>query len=79
MEKLLIFNDSKVDGRFKIINKPFQDKLYFGAQTKTRLELENIDKVDDPSVFSFDITQGVVERDSTKFNCIPDSVHFPKK
>ena len=76
MKKLFIFNDSLLDGRFKIINLPFQNKKYFGAQTVTKLERENLDKLDEPSVFSFDITRGVVKRDSTKFCCIPESVHF---
>ena len=50
-------NKSPVPAKWKIVYVPFPQKDYYGANTTTKTEKENLDKVDDPEVFSFDISE----------------------
>lgn len=50
-------NKSPVPAHWKIVYVPFPQKDYYGASTVTALEKENLDKLDDPEVFSFDVSE----------------------
>lgn len=54
---LWLTNKSPVPARWKISYVPFPQKDYYGANTITKLEKENLEKVDDPEVFSFDVSE----------------------
>lgn len=59
-EKILtiwLCNKSPVPAQWKIVYVPFQQKDYFGAATTTKLEKENLEKVDDPEVFNFEVSE----------------------
>ena len=54
---IYITNKSYVPGYWKMMYIPFPEKKYHGAATVTKLEKENQEKVDDPDVFNFDVSE----------------------
>jgi hypothetical protein len=56
-QHIWLCNKSPVPAQWKIVYVPFPQKDYYGACTTTKLEKENLEKVDDPEVFSFDISE----------------------
>ena len=56
IKTIWLANKSIVPASWKILYCPFPEKTYFGAATVTVLEKENLEKVDDPSVFNFNRT-----------------------
>ena len=56
-QHIWLCNKSPVPAQWKIVYVPFPEKDYYGANTTTKLEKENLEKVDDPEVFSFDVSE----------------------
>ena len=54
---LFLYNWSKVPGAWKINYVKFPVKKLSGLETITKLEIEDSEKVDDPSVFNFSISE----------------------
>lgn len=52
-----LVNKSIVPAEWKVMYVPFPEKTYYGAKTVTKLENENLEKVDDPEVFNFHQTE----------------------
>ena len=50
-------NKSTVPAEWSIVYVPFPEKGYYGAKTVTKLEKENLKKVDNPDVFNFQQTE----------------------
>ena len=48
-----LVNKSRVPAEWNVVYVPFKEKTYFGAETVTKLEKENVEKVDNQQVFSF--------------------------
>lgn len=57
LQTIWLCNKSPVPAQWKIVYVPFPQKDYYGAATVTKLEKENQEKVDDPEVFEFEVTE----------------------
>jgi len=51
---IYIINETEIETKCNIMHYYYQNKKVYGEKTKTKSEQEDIDKIDDPSVFLFD-------------------------
>lgn len=74
---LHLLNKTKVPGKWKLLYVKFPQKGLVGHATKTKLEFENEVKTDDPTVFEFSKTEGVVNGPSIPMNVVPYGKALP--
>lgn len=74
---LFLVNKTKVPGKWKLLYVKFPQKGLVGFATKTKLEFENEIKTDDPTVFEFSRTDGVISGPSIPMNCVPYGKALP--
>lgn len=76
---VFLSNKTKVPGKWKLLYVKFLQKKLIGYATKTKLEFENEVKTDDPTVFEFSKTDGVVCGPSIPLNCVPYGKALPSE
>jgi hypothetical protein len=55
----------------------FPKKLTIGHNTTSPWELENMEKTDDPEVFEFNITSGILKGKSLPLRKVPEGLLVP--
>ena len=76
---LFLSNQTKVPGKWKLLYAKFPQKGVVGWATKTKLEFENEVKNDDPTVFEFSKTEGVLNGPSIPLNYVPLGKALPSE
>lgn len=79
IQTIWLCNKSPVPAQWKIVYVPYPVKEYYGAATVTKLEKEDIEKVDDPEVFNFEVSEvghSLIVRERTQ-EIILESIWFP--
>lgn len=74
---MYLSNITKVPGKWKLLYVKFPQKNSIGFATKTKLEFENEIKTDDPTVFEFSKTEGVIYGPSIPLNSLPYGKALP--
>lgn len=75
---LFIINQTEVETKWSIYAVKPKQKNYFGHGTMTKDEKEDIEKTDDPDVFIFNVTSGVINGPSNQLIDIPKGPAVPK-
>ena len=76
---LYLINKTKVPGKWKLLYVKFPNKNLIGYATKTKLEFENEAKTDDPTVFEFSKTDGILNGPSIPLNYVPLGKAMPSE
>ena len=76
---IFMLNKTKVPGKWKLLNVKFPQKQLIGFATKTKLEFENEAKTDDPTVFEFSKTEGVISGPTIPMNSVPYGKVLPSE
>lgn len=74
---IYLSNITKVPGKWKLLYVKFPQKKLTGFATKTNLEFENELKNDDPTVFEFSSTEGLIYGPSVPLNSVPYGKALP--
>jgi hypothetical protein len=75
---LFILNETEVESKWSIYSVKPKPKNYYGHGTMTKDEKEDMDKTDDPDVFIFNITSGVICGPSNQLIDIPKGPAVPR-
>jgi len=73
---IFLANVSKVPGKWKINYVKYPSKKVLGLATVTKMDLEDVKKTDDPEVFEFSITEGVIGGKTVAVNKVPEGRAF---
>lgn len=76
---MFLLNKTKVPGKWKLLYVKFPQKQLIGFATKTKLEFENEAKTDDPTVFEFSKTEGVISGPTIPMNSVPYGKALPSE
>lgn len=76
---VFLSNKSKVPAQWKLNNIKIKSYKNISNLTQTFMERENEEKLDDPDVFEFSITKGVIYGPSVPVRCMPDTAALPSR
>ena len=75
---IFIMNETEVETKWSIYSLKSKPKNYYGYGTLTKDEKEDMEKNDDPDVFIFNLTSGIVQGPSNQLIDIPKGPGIPK-
>ena len=78
IQNLYLMNETDVDTNWKINYVKFVPKAVYGYGTITKGEKEDMEMLDDPSVFNFDVSEGVIYGPSDMLIDLPLGPALPK-
>jgi hypothetical protein len=75
---IFIMNETEVETKWSIYSVKPKPKNYYGHGTMTKDEIEDIEKTDDPEVFVFNSTSGIIQGPSNQLIDVPKGPAIPK-
>jgi len=73
--RLYLSNITDVNGRWRLNYVTFPKKATVGYSTTTAWEMENMQKQDDPDVFEFSVTEGILKGKSLPLRKLPEGLN----
>lgn len=73
--RLYLSNITDVNGRWRLNYVTFPKKATVGYSTTTAWEMENMQKQDDPDVFEFSMTEGILKGKSLPLRKLPEGLN----
>lgn len=74
---LYLSNETDVTAKWSLNYVKFPKKSTIGHNTTSPWELENMEKTDDPEVFEFNITSGILKGKSLPLRKVPEGLLVP--
>lgn len=74
---LYLSNETDVTAKWSLNYVKFPKKTTIGHNTTTPWELENMEKIDDPEVFEFNITNGILKGKTLPLRKVPEGLLVP--
>mmetsp|Transcript_6993 Transcript_6993/g.7912 ORF Transcript_6993/g.7912 Transcript_6993/m.7912 type:complete len:308 (-) Transcript_6993:18-941(-) len=72
-----LINETTVPAKWNLNYVKFPKKATIGYMTKTPLEIENLNKTDDPEVFQFSVSEGCLKGPSLPLRVTPEGLALP--
>ena len=75
--KVFLSNTTELTSKWKLNYVKFPKKSTIGYNTLTPWEKENLEKEDDPDVFEFSLTEGLLKGPSLPLRKLPEGLNGP--
>ena len=75
--RFFLSNITEVTAKWTLNYVALQKRSTLGYATKTQWEIENMEKLDDPDVFEFSVTEGRLKGRSLPLRKIPEGLMAP--